>query len=165
MFFYVMKRFQIFFYIMVVSFNLTSCGSFWEGMGGVSGGGYGMYGGVPYGLQPNVAAARAGQVIRNQTQQQIDNFWTSGAAYSEPVVTTPVVTSSSSSYGGSTTSSSSSSSGSVCVTCHGGGKCNSCHGSGMRTDNQFGTGTSSSVKCGVCGGSGICSVCRGSGKR
>lgn len=152
---------------VLVSFFLCSCGAgFWEGMGNY--GGYrSMYSGVPYGLQPSVAAQQAGQIIRNQTQSQIDNFWTSGAA--NAVVVEPTTsgggTVSSSYSGGSNSSASGSSSGRLCRTCSGGGKCNSCHGSGMRTDNQFGTGTSSTVRCGVCGGSGRCSSCNGAGRR
>ncbi len=60
---------------LLVSFFLCGCGAgLWDGMGSMYGGYGSMYSGVPYGLQPNVAAQQAGQIIRNQTQSQIDNF-------------------------------------------------------------------------------------------
>lgn len=51
----------------------------------------------------------------------------------------------------------------VCRICKGGGECLSCHGTGLRTDNQFGTGVDPTHKCGVCGGDGVCNICGGSG--
>ena len=138
---------------------LTSCGDFMTGMAG------GMYGygtsgyGLPYYLQPNVAAQNAVNQMKSQMNTNIN--WQSGSYV--PVTTSgsvPVTT------GGSTTGSSTPSTSSrVCVTCHGGGKCNGCNGTGKRTDNQYGTGRSSTISCGVCGGNGICIVCKGSGHR
>lgn len=187
-----MKRYSFIASLFTIMLILTSCSSnFWEGMaagmggfgggmygggmygGGMYGGGASMYSGVPYGLQPNVAAdAAASSVMNNVTsnvwnnanegQKIIDNMakdvWKNG------VPATPVQTG-----GGSSTSSSSSSRSTSSSSGH---RCNLCKGTGRKVRESW-SGDKTSTKwcnecnksvgmghshtnCDLCGGDGWC---------
>ena len=133
---------------------LSSCGDY---MSGMTTGMYGIGGyGVPYYLQPNIAAQNAASQLKNHLSTNIN--WSAGTYIPSTITSTSSIPVNSGNVTGTSTTSRR-----ICSTCHGGGKCNSCGGSGKRTDNYFGTGRSSTITCGVCGGRGTCIVCGGSG--
>lgn len=168
---------------LLCSLFLSSCSSsFWEGMaagmstmgGGMYGGAPMMYGGVPYGLQPNVAVERSAAVINNNlrnttvTGEQImmneisnqlnGDIWKNGVPVT-PVAapaTTNIGNTGLNSAGSSTTGTRSSSSGTTCYLCHGLKKCWTCNGNRTYLSNG------KYIKCPNCT-DGLCSHCHGTG--
>lgn len=145
--------------------------------GGMYGGGASMYSGVPYGLQPNVAADAAASSVMNNVTSNVWNNANEGQKYIENVSkdiwkngvpATPVQsggggvqTTTTNTYGSSTNSSSagsrsSSSSGTTCFLCHGIKKCWTCNGKQTYLSNG------KYIKCPNCT-DGLCSHCHGTG--
>jgi len=130
--------------VLFLGVTLSSCSSaFWSAMGtglgnyggGMYGGGASMYSGVPYGLQPNVAADAAAKTVMNNVTS---NIWNNG------VPVTPVPTSGGGSYVNSSSGSSQSSSAGS------GHRCRLCNGTGRKVRESWASDKTSTKWCSEC---------------